>query len=185
MTEDKAKSFWSSAPGILTGIAGVITAIVALIGALYQAGVFGGDGRRPDDRQQEVQGPPPPEPAPGPSTGSNAPAGETPAPGFRIVEVFLRADPFNYSGPCPVKITFSGRISVAGGGGDVTYKFLRSDGASAPVQTLHFDESGSKDISTTWTLGASGRSFEGWQVIETFDPQGREWDPAAFQIHCS
>jgi len=169
MTEDKAKSFWSSAPGILTGIAGVITAIVALIGALYQAGVFGGDGRRPDDRQQEVQGPPPPEPAPG----------------FRIVEVFLRADPFNYSGPCPVKITFSGRISVAGGGGDVTYKFLRSDGASAPVQTLHFDESGSKDISTTWTLGASGRSFEGWQVIETFDPQGREWDPAAFQIHCS
>ncbi len=33
----------------------------------------------------------------------------TPTPtGFRIVEVMLRADPFDYIGPCPVQITFSG-----------------------------------------------------------------------------
>lgn len=29
----KARSFWSSAPGILTGIAGVLTAIAALVAA--------------------------------------------------------------------------------------------------------------------------------------------------------
>ncbi len=102
--------------------------------------------------------------------------------GFRIVEVMLRADPFDYSGPCPVTITFSGRISVAGGAGTVSYKFIRSDGASAPIQTLQFTEAGSKDVSDTWYLGGSG---SGWEAIKTFDPQGVESSHADFKIQCS
>lgn len=105
--------------------------------------------------------------------------------GFRVVEVLLRADPFDYSGPCPVKITFSGRISVVGGAGRVVYRFLRSDGASAPVETLNFDAPGSKDVSTTWTLGgAASPDFSGWQAIEILEPQERRSANATFRIKC-
>ncbi len=101
--------------------------------------------------------------------------------GFRIVEVMLRADPFNYTGPCPVTIEFSGRISVAGGAGTVSYKFIRSDGASAPLQTLQFTVAGSKDVSDTWYRG----SGSGWEAIKTFDPQGVESSHANFNIQCN
>lgn len=42
MTNDSAekKSFWVTLPGILTGVAAVITATVALLGALNSAGIF-------------------------------------------------------------------------------------------------------------------------------------------------
>lgn len=105
--------------------------------------------------------------------------------GFRIVEVILRADPYNYTGPCPVKITFSGRISVAGGSGTVSYKFIRSDRASAPIQTLQFNLSGSKDVSTTWYIGGSNMQYSGWEAIKTFDPQEVESQHAAFNIQCN
>jgi PEGA domain/Viral BACON domain len=108
----------------------------------------------------------------------------TPDADFRVVEVFLRADPFDYTGSCPVKIKFSGRISVVGGSGMVSYKFLRSDGASAPIQTLMFDSPGSKYVSTTWTLGASGTDYSGWQSIKIFDPEEQESNKASFKIKC-
>lgn len=39
------KSFWSTVPGLITGVAGTITGIVALVGVAAQAGwIGGGDG---------------------------------------------------------------------------------------------------------------------------------------------
>ena len=35
------KSFWSTIPGILTGIAAVVTAIGGLLAILFQAGIIG------------------------------------------------------------------------------------------------------------------------------------------------
>jgi hypothetical protein len=106
----------------------------------------------------------------------------TPREGFRVVEVFLRADPFDYTGTCPVTIKFSGRISVAGGSGTVAYRFLRSDGASAPVQTLHFDEAGSQDIETSWRRSEGS----GWMQLEVLDPQPtRRSEKATFAINCT
>lgn len=107
--------------------------------------------------------------------------------GFRVVEILLRADPFDYDGPCPVKISFSGRISVAGGSGTVAYKFLRNDGASAPVKALTYDGPGSKSVSTAWTLGAATprfRPYSGWQSIKIFDPEEMESKRASFKIYC-
>jgi hypothetical protein len=111
----------------------------------------------------------------------------TPAPvpmGFRIVETFLRADPFDYVGACPVMITFSGRISVAGGGGIVSYKWIRNDGASAPVETLTFAGPESQDVSTTWYIGDAGMNYSGWQAIEILDPEAVTSDLAEFKIQC-
>ncbi len=104
--------------------------------------------------------------------------------GFRVIETFLRADPFDFSGACPVMITFSGRISVAGGGGTVSYKWIRNDGASAPVETLTFDGPSSKEVNTTWYIGASGMTYSGWQAIEIFDPQSLTSEHADFKIQC-
>jgi hypothetical protein len=38
------KPFWSSVPGVVTGVAGVISAIVGLLGVSTQLGWIGGDG---------------------------------------------------------------------------------------------------------------------------------------------
>lgn len=104
--------------------------------------------------------------------------------GFRVIETLLRADPFEHRGPCPVTIEFSGRISAIGGSGTVTYRFLRNDGASAPVRTLEFQEPGSKDVETTWRLGGEGFSYEGWQAIRILEPEEMESDRAGFTVEC-
>lgn len=168
------KSFWTTLPGILTGVAGIITATAGLIGILYQIGVIG----------PRIE----PEPEPGTRKEiSSERESDGESAGFRVVEARLRADPFDHTGPCPVEISFSGRISVAGGAGTVSYKFLRSDGASAPVQTINFDEPGSKKVSATWRLGAATPRFnpyKGWQAIKIFDPREMESNKAHFTIRC-
>jgi len=155
----KEKSFWTTVPGILTGIAAVITAIGGLVFVLHQV-----DGTGPGNN------------------GGGGPPEQPPS--FRVVEAFLRADPFDYVGPSPVTIKFTGRISVVGGGGTVSYKFLRSDGASAPIETLHFDGPGSRDVSTTWRLGGPGLTYSGWQSIKILEPQEMESERANFKIRC-
>jgi hypothetical protein len=161
--------------------------IVALIGL---AGVLGGAIFANWDKLF----PPEPKVQPPPGRASTATPGTTPvspvpvAPsGLRVIEVRLRADPSDYTGRCPVRIRFSGRISVVGGSGTVSYRFLRSDGASAPVQTLRFDGAGSKDIAGTWELGAATprfQPFSGWQSIKILEPTETESNRAQFRIHC-
>jgi hypothetical protein len=40
----RSKSFWSTMPGLITGLAGILTALVGLGTLLIQIGVIGGDG---------------------------------------------------------------------------------------------------------------------------------------------
>jgi hypothetical protein len=105
--------------------------------------------------------------------------------GFRVLKVTLTADPTAYAGSCPTTITFSGQITVAGGSGKVSYTFLRSDGASAPVTTVTFDEPGSVDVGTTWTLGGSDFSYSGWQAVRILSPQRVDSDKAEFTVKCA
>jgi hypothetical protein len=42
--QEKSLSWWQTLPGILTAVGGVIVAMTGLIGALYQAGLIGGQG---------------------------------------------------------------------------------------------------------------------------------------------
>jgi len=52
----RKKSFWQTAPGALTAIAGVITALTGLIVALHQIGMVGRDEKRgASDAAQEVR----------------------------------------------------------------------------------------------------------------------------------
>ncbi|HEV8483373.1 MAG TPA: hypothetical protein VGV87_07480 [Blastocatellia bacterium] len=91
-----------------------------------------------------------------------------------------------YSGRCPVTITFKGYIKV-NGPGTVTYNFSRSDGGRGPDYTLVFDRSGRKEVSTTWTLGnaVSLPSFEGFEEIRIESPNRMGSNRAKINIKCS
>jgi hypothetical protein len=103
-----------------------------------------------------------------------------PQQGFKVVSAKLSADPTDYSGPCPVTIRFNGEITTEGGGGEIAYTFVRSDGATGPVQKVFAQ--GTMKVSTTWTLSAS--PFEGWQAIRLLSPQELQSGEAVFRIRC-
>jgi hypothetical protein len=91
-----------------------------------------------------------------------------------------------YSGRCPVLITFKGAIK-ANGPGTVTYTFARSDGARGPVYRLIFEQAGIKEVSTTWRLGDRSAlpSFEGFEEIRILSPNPMGSNKAKFRIKCS
>src|SRR5712692_72933 len=138
----------------------MVVAITGLLTFLYASHVW------------PFQNSPTPSPTPSPSQTTSA---------FHVVEAILRADPFNYSGACPVSINFSGRISAVGSG-TVSYRFIRSDGASAPIQTLTFTGSASQDVSETWTLGGAGTRYSGWEAIRIVDPNAMDSSHATFTL---
>lgn len=81
---------------------------------------------------------------------------------------------------CPATLNFNGVIR-SDRAGEVQYRFLRSDGASAPVKTVRFDRPGSRRVTTTWRLG---RSYTGWQQIEVLYPQSALSPKARFELNC-
>ena len=95
----------------------------------------------------------------------------------------LKARPDDYEGPGPVQIEFLGAISVTRPA-KVKYKFVRSDGAQAPIRDLVFNRPGTKPVSTTWTLGGPGFDYSGWQAIEVLQPQSVTSNKAKFTVHC-
>jgi hypothetical protein len=115
------------------------------------------------------------------ATPAIASPGASPESVFRVVGVDLTADPAQITGVCPVKITFDGRITVAGGAGNVSFTWVSSDGDVSPVKTIAFKGPGSMDVTSDWTVGkADAPSGSGWSSIEITDPVG-----AAAEIHSS
>lgn len=104
------------------------------------------------------------------------------------IKASLKADPVSFSGNCPAVIKFKGEISVKNISRPplkVQYKFIRSDGAFAPIETLMFDKDGSKRVETTWTLGGKDLpSYSGWEAIKIVYPQDVESNKAEFKIEC-
>ena len=92
----------------------------------------------------------------------------------------LNVNPPIYSGTCPTTITFNGTIT-APGAGRVQYKFVRSDGALSPVQTLEFTAPGAKPVNHTWwTDGPSG-----WEAIQIVYPVSLTSNRAEFTLRCA
>ena len=111
------------------------------------------------------------------------PADTAPLP-LRILGATLSAQPADYQGRCPAIIVFRGRIHATGGRGRVSYRFLRSDDAMAPIQTVEVDRPISQ-VETTWTLGGPTETFEGWQALQILEPQAITSVPARFRIRCA
>ncbi len=105
-----------------------------------------------------------------------------------VITARLRAIPESFSGKCPAKIQFDGVIIVRNNTRPplrVQYRFLRSDGALSPISTIVFEGDGSKNVSTTWTLGGpSLPTYSGWQSIKILYPQEAESNRANFSVTC-
>lgn len=96
----------------------------------------------------------------------------------------LSVTPASHAGACPHKFTFNGVVRSRRAG-RVQIKFIRSDGANAPVQTLNFARPGAKRVSTTWTLGGPGMRYDGWQAIQIIYPQQVTSNRAHFRLRCA
>jgi hypothetical protein len=124
------------------------------------------------------QSPPTPTPAPT-ATPTPAPSGG----GFKVTNVIAVVSPPDYKGTCPTVFNFTARITTDGPG-TVEYKWTRSDGATAPTQTLVFSAAGTQSVGDTWTLGGSGFSYSGWEAVEILAPNSLTSNQAAFNLSC-
>ncbi len=89
-----------------------------------------------------------------------------------------------FTGECPKKFDFDAEIEVDAPT-TITYTWLRSDGATAPEETLEFESAGTKTVSTSWTLGGSGSSYEGfWQQLKVLTPTEVLSNKAEFDLYC-
>lgn len=90
----------------------------------------------------------------------------------------------NFTGACAKKFDFEAEIKVDGPM-TVKYTWLRSDGATAPEKTIEFDKAGTKVVSTSWTLGESGNSYEDyWQQLKVISPNEMLSNKTEFDLHC-
>ncbi|WKX77359.1 hypothetical protein [Zobellia laminariae] len=90
----------------------------------------------------------------------------------------------NFTGPCSKKFDFEAEID-ADGPTTISYTWLRSDGATAPKNSITFEEAGTKKVTTSWTLGENGESYEGyWQQLKIISPEEILSNKAEFDLHC-
>ena len=80
---------------------------------------------------------------------------------------------------CPANVRFDGHIE-ADGPLDVTYQWLRSDGASSE-HALRFDRAGSRPISTVWRLSGN---YSGWMQLVIVSPKRMQTAKAQFSVNC-
>lgn len=107
-------------------------------------------------------------------------SGAPPPPTFAVMSVSANVSPPTFIGACPHLFTFSAIITV-NGPGTVTYKWERSDGASAPVQSLTFVAAGSQVVTETWDLGAVGSK---WERVRILTPNSTVSNDAVFTLTC-
>lgn len=106
--------------------------------------------------------------------------------GIRIRNVIVNASPDSYSGPCPVRVRISASIT-ASGSGTIEYRFVRSDGYAGQERTLSFENSGTKEVSTTWLFGSRAYPNSSGSVqLEVASPQNfRSSEAAVYNIRCA
>lgn len=102
-------------------------------------------------------------------------------PAFQVTSVSFAVDTPVFTGACPHTFHFTAGITV-NTAGTVTYRWTRSDGALAPLQSLVFAGSGTKYVTTTWSLGAVGTR---WQKIYIDNPNHQTFGTATFTLNCT
>lgn len=101
---------------------------------------------------------------------------------FKVTNVFLKADGAFPKANCPKEIIFRGAITTDGAG-TVKYVFVRSDGASSPVYQLNFEKAGTKEIETSWALGASYKGFQSVKILSPNEVESNR-ETGAFALTC-
>ena len=98
----------------------------------------------------------------------------------KVTSVSVSVTPPSFDGVCPKLFAFDG-IVVSDAPGVVRYKWIRSDGAMAPEQSLTFKVAGKQPVKTTWTIG---KSYTGWQAVQILSPNPLVSNRASFTLRC-
>ena len=170
--------------GVIAFIANKRSANTAEVSPTPQASAVATPSESPSPSLSPTTSPSPsakttPKPSPSPTPSP------TPTPTFSVTAVVASVSPTSFTGACPKKFDFNGTVA-ANGPGTVTYKWVRSDGASGPVQTLIFSSAGSQAVSADdWTFGGSGSSYSGWEKVQILTPNSTESNQASFSLNCT
>ncbi len=96
------------------------------------------------------------------------------------IDAALKAVPEKYEGSCPAVIKFSGKIVVSRAC-NLSYRFVRSDGAKSQTYELFFKEPGDQPVEDEWRLNGD---FSGWVAIEVLSPGNVFSNKANFTVKC-
>jgi len=96
----------------------------------------------------------------------------------RVTGAILSVDRPTARGTLPQTLRFTGWIT-ADGPATVQYRFVRSDGSTAELQTLTCPAAGRFPVSMTWSLGAP---FSGWVALEVAAPNPVTSGRATFTV---
>ena len=91
MNDTKSRSFWSSIPGLVTGLAGVLTAVVGLVTVLIQLDVIGGDDSSNDTTTSSTRPGASATPSGGGSGGTSGQGGRS-TPKFAVSPTSVKLD---------------------------------------------------------------------------------------------
>ncbi len=92
---------------------------------------------------------------------------------FAVIHVTYELSTFNegsYTG-CPI---VTAHITT-NGAGDVQYHWTRSDGAAFPVESLHFNSAGTKNVQKKWYLGSGAPAGTYWLGIYIDEPNHQDF----------
>lgn len=98
----------------------------------------------------------------------------------KVVRVKASVDPQEYAGPCPKRFEFVGVIAV-NNPCVVKYKWIRSDNAVSPVETIAFPRRGMQQVTSYWEIGAVGQH---WKALEILSPNPMISNKAIFKLEC-
>ncbi len=102
-------------------------------------------------------------------------------PTFAVTSVSFQVDTPVFTGACPHTFNFTAGITV-NKAGTVKYWWTRSDGAHGLEHTLVFAGAGTKYVTDTWSLGASGSR---WKKIYIITPNNQTFGTANFTLNCT
>ena len=102
---------------------------------------------------------------------------------FAVTHVTYTFSQSDYAGKddCPM---MTAHITT-NGPGDVTYRWTRSDGANASMQSVNFASAGTKNVETHWALGSVWAGDTHWLGIYVDEPNHQEFGHQTFTQACA
>jgi hypothetical protein len=85
---------------------------------------------------------------------------------------------------CANELSFKGKIK-SDKPGRVQYRFIRSDGALQPVETIEFTAAGSREVNARWAMeGPALAEFKGWMSLQIIYPLETTTAKVEFSLVC-
>lgn len=103
---------------------------------------------------------------------------------YKDFDVFLETElpSYFYQGSCPRTLTFKGEVYSLYPG-KIQYRFVRSDGALMPIETVEFNKTyfNTKKIQTNWIMNVT---YSGWVQLQMLYPIELQSNKAYFSVKC-